>query len=315
MSQLDCSIIIISWNVRELLQRCVESLQQSLAGSDWQTEIIVVDNASSDGSAALVRTEFPTVRLIETGANLGYAGGVNAGLAVAQGRWLLVLNPDIEAVDAALPVLLAWAAAHPHCAVVGPQLRYPDGALQSSRRRWPTRLTLFMESTLLARWWPHNPWARRYHLDDRPADAEQSVDWLVGAALLVRHAAVAAVGGMDERFWMYSEELEWQWRLSRQGAIWYVPAAVLIHHEGRSSAQVPARKHIAFQRSKLRFAARQFGPGVATTLHLFLLLGYLIDWLTEAGKWLLGHKRALRRERMQVYAAVITTLLKVSDPR
>ena len=301
----DISILIVSWNVRELLQRCLDSLPNSLAGTAWTSQIIVVDNASHDGSAELIRSKFPAVGLIETGANLGFAGGVNAGLAACAGRWIFVLNPDTEMVADALPTLLEFAASHPDAAVIGPQLRYADGSLQSSRRRFPTPLTYFLESTLLARCWPRNPWAQRYHLVDRsPADV-QRVDWLVGAALLVRRSAIVQAGGLDANFWMYSEELEWQRRLGRHGAIWYVPQAVVIHHEGKSSEQAPARKHLAFQRSKLRYVARTNGAALATALHIFLLLCYGLDWLIEAAKWLIGHKRPLRRQRMQVYGQVL----------
>jgi GT2 family glycosyltransferase len=304
----DVSVLIVSWNVRDLLRRCLASVQSSLAGSGYSCDTIVVDNASHDGSAAMVRAEFPAVRLIESGANLGFAGGVNAGLASAQGRWIFVLNPDTELIGAALPALLDYTVLHPAAAVIGPQLRYPDGSIQSSRRRFPTIPTYFFESTLLARWWPHNPWARRYHVADVAPAEPQLVDWLVGAALLVRRTAIEHAGGLDAGFWMYSEELEWQRRLARHGAVWYLPQAVVTHHEGKSSEQAPARKHLAFQRSKLRYAARASSPGVATALHLFLLASYALDWLTEAAKWLLGHRRPLRRERMQVYAQVLRGL-------
>lgn len=307
---LECSVIVVSWNVRDLLRRCLESVRRELAANAVSAEIIVVDNASADGSPAMVRAEFPEAELIETGANLGFAGGVNAGLARAQGRWLLVLNPDTELEPAALATLLHWAERLPGAAVAGPQLRYPDGSLQSSRRRLPTPLTYFFESTLLARWWPGNPWARRYHLANRPAEAQQRVDWLVGAALLVRRSAAEAAGPLDERFWMYSEELEWQRRLGAHGGIWYVPQAVIVHHEGRSSEQAPLRKHLAFQRSKLRYAALAHGPALATALHLFLLATYGLDWLAEAAKWALGHKRELRRERLAIYGAVVGALLR-----
>lgn len=303
---IDCSVIVVSWNVAPLLERCLASLA---AQSGPTTEVIVVDNASADGSPALVRERFPTALLIETGANLGYAGGVNAGLAAARGRWALVLNPDTELAPDALATLLAWGDAHPEVAVIGPRLVFGDGSPQSSRRRWPTPATFFWESTLLERWRPANAAARRYRMDDAPAAGPQQVDWLVGAALLVRMDAIAAVGGMDTRYWMYSEELEWQRRLSACGQIWYLPTATITHHEGRSSSQVPARKHIAFQASKLRYANQHHGPLLATALHLFLAASYALEWATEAAKWLLGHRRELRRERLAVYSAVLRSLM------
>ena len=307
--KLDCSIVIVSWNVRDLLDQCLQSVLSSMESGGYTYEIIVVDNASHDQTPALVRQKFPMVQLIETGANLGFAQGVNRGLEVAQGRWLCVLNPDTVVQTDALPLLLHWARLLPHAVVLGPRLVYADGTQQSSRRRWPTPLTLFMESTLLERWWPHNRWAQRYHMHDLPyADQPQQVDWLVGAVLLVAHKAIKTAGGLDSRFWMYSEELEWQQRLAQSGSIWYIPQAQVIHYEGQSSAQVPARKHIAFQQSKLRYTNQRFGPALATMLHLFLLCSYSFEWVTETIKLLLGHKPTLRRERRQIYRQVLKAL-------
>lgn len=307
---LDLSVIVVSWNVRDLLRRCLQSIERSLDGN-FSAEIIVVDNSSSDGSAAMVRSEFPQVRLIETGANLGYSGGVNAGLRVACGRFLCVLNPDTEIVGDALPTLVRYMQAHPEVAVVGPQLRYPDGTIQSSRRRLPSPMMALWESTILATWWPDNPWGRRFRMEDLPDNREQPVEWLVGAALLVRREDIERAGPMDERFWMFSEELEWQRRLGAGGRrIVYLPQAQIIHHEGQSTAQVPARKHLAFQQSKLRYIAQTHGRGAALLLRCILLLGYAVELATEVLKWALGHKRPLRRERMRTYVAVLRGLLR-----
>lgn len=314
---LDLAIVIVSYNVRDLLRRCLRSIDAALAGSMLRCGTIVVDNASRDGSAAMVRAEFPQVQLIALDANLGFAGGNNVGLRGIgeQGSGVrshgagpaavLLLNPDTEVVEDALEQLTGYLAAHPEVAVVGPQLRYGDGTPQSSRRRFPTIGTLFWESTLLELWWPGNPWARRYRCQDRAALEPQVVDWLVGAALLVRWAAIERAGLLDEGFFMYSEELEWQARLGRYGQIVYLPAALIVHHEGKSSEQNLARRHINFNRSKLRYAGRRWGWWVAWPLRAFLLVSYLLQLLIEAGKWLLGHKRPLRRQRIAQYRTIL----------
>ena len=131
------------------------------------TEIIVVDNASADGSAAMVAAEFPAVRLIANTENVGFTRGNNQGLAVARGRYVFFLNPDTEVVGDALAVMVAYLDAHPEVGALGPQLRYGDGSLQSSRRRFPTFATALFESTPLAWHWPGNPWARRYRMEDQ----------------------------------------------------------------------------------------------------------------------------------------------------
>ncbi|NJK82313.1 MAG: glycosyltransferase, partial [Chloroflexaceae bacterium] len=164
------AIIIVAWNVRDLLRRCLQTVDESLAGSNISYQVLVVDNASHDGTAAMVRTEFPAVRLLEPGANLGFVGGNNLALralgfgapGAAPVEYVLLLNPDTEPVGDALPRLVHALAAAPDLVAAGPMLCYGDGSLQSSRRRFPTRRTFFFESTPLARLWPANPWAQRY---------------------------------------------------------------------------------------------------------------------------------------------------------
>lgn len=315
----ELAIIIVSYNVRDLLRRCLQSIEASCAASGPACTIIVVDNASHDGSVAMVRAEFPAVQVIALDTNVGFAGGNNVGLRwlmdaarevangedIRAGRYVLLLNPDTEVVGAALHELVRYVEDHPEVVVVGPQLRYGDGALQSSRRRFPTVGTLFWESTLLEQWWPHNPWAQRYRYGDQPVMEPQAVDWLVGAALLVRLTAIDQAGLLDEQFFMYSEELEWQQRLGRYGSIVYVPSAVVTHYEGKSSEQNLARRHVNFNRSKLRYARLRFGVLVSWLLRVFLLITYGVQLVIEAAKWLLGHKRSLRRQRIVQYSAIL----------
>ncbi|MEM8533052.1 MAG: glycosyltransferase family 2 protein [Chloroflexota bacterium] len=309
------AIIIVSWNTRKLLGRCLETVQASLSHTNITPTIIVVDNASTDGTPAMLRTEHPKVCLIESGRNLGFAGGNNLALRrVLSGQqtpdYVLLLNPDTEVLADALPQLVQYLEAHPDVAVVGPQLRYPDGSIQSSRRRFPQRMTFFMESTPLEQYWPNNPWVRHYRCDDTPHTDQQHVDWLVGAALLVRRSAILQAGILDDRFLMYSEELEWQQRMRRAqaGYIAYMPTAVIVHHEGKSSEQAIARRYINFQQSRLRHARMMYGQRFATMLRLFLQVAYGGELLVEASKWLLGHKRSLRAQRVEVYWQVIRAL-------
>jgi len=249
----------------------------------------------------------------------------------------LLLNPDTEVVGDAIPTLVRYMAAHPAVAVVGPQLRYADGSIQSSRRRFPSKGVYFWESTPLEQRWPNNPWTRRYHMADMPDDREQEVDWLVGAALLVRREAIERAGLLDAGFTMYSEELEWQRRIQGMGdkrsaggsygwgmgeqrhaqpptpiphppRIVYLPEAVIIHHEGKSSEQALARRYLNFQRGRLRDAHMVYGQRFAAQLRLFLRAAYALELATEAAKWLLGHKRPLRAQRSAIYRQVLRDL-------
>ncbi len=346
----DLAIIIVSWNVRDLLRRCLHSVVASLAQSGIDYQIVVVDNASSDGTPAMLYTEFPQVQVYELDRNLGFAAANNLALsalgfsdqpatvchqaavaAAPRPTYILLLNPDTEIVADALPQLVAYLAVHPDLVAVGPQLRYATGHMQSSRRRFPTRLTFFWESTPLERCWPTNPWARRYHCLDCDASRVQRVDWLVGAALLVRGTAISQVGLLDTRFFMYSEELEWQYRLqatvsrrfsekqrspallpthSTESAIAYLPQAVIIHYEGQSSEQVPVARHLHFQQSKLRLACLLYGRWFALVVRMFVLVCYVWELASESIKFALGHRRPLRRQRIGVYATLLRSGLR-----
>jgi N-acetylglucosaminyl-diphospho-decaprenol L-rhamnosyltransferase len=306
-----CSIIIVNWNVCALLRRCIASLPDA-AGPGLRYEVLVVDNASHDDSVAMVRAEFPGVRLLVNTVNRGFTGGNNQGIAASRGRTLLLLNPDTEMAPGALTTLLATLDATPDVGVVGPQLRNPDGSTQSSRRRFPTLATALIESTPLQPYLPRHPLLRRYYVADQPDDVRHDVDWITGACMLVRRAALQQVGGFDERYFMYSEELDLCRRIRAAGwRIVYEPAAVVVHHEGQSSGQdVPAR-HIRFNRSKVRYFVRWHGVRAAAVLRSWLLALYVWQGTLEAGKWLLGHKRPLRAARLRLIAGVLRSGLRL----
>ena len=306
MTQPDLSVIVLSWNVRGLLRDCLASLPLN----DARVEVIVVDAASADGSADMVRAEFPAVRLLPQAENLGYTRGNNIGLRAAQGRYLLILNPDTTVVGEALRAMVDYMEAHLRVGGLGPQLTDPDGAVQSTRRRFPTLATVFFESTWLQPLAPRSL-LDRYYARDLPDGAVSQVDWVMGAALLMRREAYAQVGGLDEGFFMYSEEVDWCRRLKAAGwQVVYFPPARIIHHAGRSSEQVPAATHIRFNASKVRYVGKVYGPVAALALRWFLLGGFALQLALEAGKWALGHKRPLRAARVQVYWRVLGSRLK-----
>jgi N-acetylglucosaminyl-diphospho-decaprenol L-rhamnosyltransferase len=310
---VDLSIIVVNWNVCDLLRRCLASLESGCAqlAPALSAEVIVVDCASSDGSPDMVRREFPRVRLLATQRNLGYAGGINLGAGEATGRYLLMLNPDTEVAAGALGVMLRYLDEHAGVGAVGPQLRYPDGSLQPSRRRFPTLATAFFESTLLQQWFPGNSIAQRYYLADRPADVAQAVDWLVGAAWMVRREAWQEAGPLDEGFFMYFEELDWCRRCRMAGwEVHYVPEAQVVHHEGKSSGQVVAARTIRFQRSKIRYFEKYYGSAWAETIRLFLLLTFALQWAEEGLKGLLGRQRDVHRQRTAAYRQVLRSGLR-----
>lgn len=311
MSRCDLSIVIISWNVRELLRRCLDSIREGLKGEKGlSVETIVFDNGSADGSADMVREGFPWVHLMESQVNLGFTKGNNLALGQSEGCYILLLNPDTEVVGDALGTMVAYMEAHPRVGALGPQLLNPDGTTRSSRRRFPTLATAFLESTVLQPWFQRSGILERYYLLDKPDDEIQPVDWVVGAALLIRLEALHQVGPLDEEFFMYSEELDWCYRLKAQGwEVVYLPAAQVVHQEGKSSEQVLAFRHIQFQRSKVLFFKKYYGWR-GEVLRWFVLSTYLYLFLLEGLKWLAGHKRPLRRERVAAYWQVLRSRLK-----
>jgi len=306
---VDLSIVILSWNVCDLLRQCLKSVARdrplSADHPPLATEIIVVDNASSDGSVEMVRAEFPGVRLIANQANRGYTGGNNDGIAAATGRYVMILNPDTRVLDDALVAMVAYADAHPDVGVVGPQLLNPDGSVQSSRRRFPTLMTGLFESTWLQSLAPRDV-LRRYYVRDQPDAAIQEVDWLFGACFLVRREVIQQVGTLDEDFFMYSEEMDWCRRIRQAGwKVVYLPEAQVIHYGGKSSDQVAAQRHIYFQTSKVRYFRKHHGAWTAGMLRVALLAMYAWLLVLEAGKGAVGHKRTLRRERVRAYWQVL----------
>jgi N-acetylglucosaminyl-diphospho-decaprenol L-rhamnosyltransferase len=311
MTPPDLSIVIVSWNVRDLLIACLESILRSVQDShSIRAELIVVDSASTDGSAVLIAERFPAIRVLPQSENLGFTAGNNLGLQSATGRYLMLLNPDTIVVDDALAKMVAYLDANPKVGALGPQTLNPDGSTQSTRRRFPTIAIGFWESTWI------QPFAPRHLLDcyyatDIQDNQIAEVDWVQGSALVVRREVYAQIGGLDTGYVMYSEELDWCRRIKSAGwQVIYLGTVQIIHYGGQSTDQVTTRSHIHFQQSKLRYFRKYHGPIVAFVLRIFLIGSYMQQYLTETLKGALGHKRDLRQARTRVYRQVIRVLVR-----
>jgi GT2 family glycosyltransferase len=315
---VDLSIIIVSWNVAALLAACLESIDASIAASADNTppltvEVIVVDSASADGTPEMVRQRFPQVQLIALETNLGYTRANNLGLARAQGRHLFLLNPDTLILDDALARLVGFLDAHPEVGMCGPHTLNGDGTTQSTRRRFPTFWIGLFESTWLQPYAPKRLLDSYYYVNGNGVHETLDVDWVQGSALMARREVYEQIGGLDEGFVMFSEELDWCHRARDAGwRVVYVGDAEIIHYGGKSTEQAVAQTHILFQQSKLRYFRKYHGPVVAAFLRTFLQANYLAQILVEGGKWLLGHKRPLRQNRISAYWRVLRSGLKVT---
>jgi N-acetylglucosaminyl-diphospho-decaprenol L-rhamnosyltransferase len=255
---MELSVIVVSFNSAAFIERCLASVATFLGGVNH--EVCVVDNASSDGSASLVREHFPRVRVIANPQNLGFAAGVNRGLGATQGRYVLWLNPDAELLDAGAGDLIGFLEKHPTVGILGPQLVDPSGEVQLSCRAFPSyRTALFHRHSLLTRWFPENPGSREYLLSDWDHRTAREVDWVSGACLLHHRRLLDEIGPLDERFFMYCEDVDFCLRARQAGwSVRYHPGARVLHHVGGSSRAGALRMVVARHRSMWRYYVKHF---------------------------------------------------------
>jgi N-acetylglucosaminyl-diphospho-decaprenol L-rhamnosyltransferase len=321
-AQPTVGVVVVSYNTAALLRRCL----QSLARCTLPLRVVVVDNGSTDDSTAIVRAEFPVVELAVLPENPGYAAATNAGfralgLPVAADStgcepdsvpdYGLVLNPDTEIEPGAIETLVAFLEAHPRVGLVGPRLLNPDRSLQRAAFRFPTWLTpvfdLFPPGEVLPGRLYDSWWHGRYpqELTEEPFP----IDYPLGACMLVRAATLAQVGGLDPGYFMYSEEVDWCWRIRYAGwAIWQVPAAHVVHVGGAATSQVRPRMLVALYRSRARFLALHY-PARALWIYrrivrLGMLRASLLAW-RDYGQGRID--RNALRVRLLAYAEATTT--------
>jgi N-acetylglucosaminyl-diphospho-decaprenol L-rhamnosyltransferase len=302
----DLSIVIVSWNVRDYLAACLDSIHANTG--DLTYEVVVVDSYSDDGTVEMVRSRYAWVKFLPQPSNVGFTRGNNIGLGTAQGRYLMLLNPDTEILGDALPRMVSYLDDNPHVGIVGPRTLNSDGTTQSTRRRFPTLLTAVFESTWLQGWAPRRV-LDEFYARDIPDDGTADVDWVQGSALMIRRKVYGQIGGLDEQYVMFSEEMDWCKRARSAGwRVVYMGDAVVVHHGGKSTEQTSALKHIHFQNSKLRYFRKFHGPLAALALRVFIVASYAEQILIEQIKAALGHKRDMRRERVRIYWKVIRSL-------
>jgi N-acetylglucosaminyl-diphospho-decaprenol L-rhamnosyltransferase len=260
----DIAAVLVNYNAGSELVLALQSLASDLSGREW--EAVVVDNASIDGSDGFAQAFAPRVRLIRNETNIGFGRAVNQGMAACSAPLVLIMNPDCRVNRGAVAALEAQLAAYDTCAVAGPRVLDPDGAVQGSARGDPDMWTgLFGRTGRLRGWFPLLPAARRNVVTDAAignGTASVVVDWVSGACMLVRRSVFDAVGGFDEGYFMYWEDADLCRRLRARGYhVRYVPAATVVHKVGQSSRTAPAASIRAFHDSAYRYYSGHVAKG------------------------------------------------------
>jgi GT2 family glycosyltransferase len=266
----DVSVSLVNTNSRELLLACLESLQ----GAGEDVEVVVLDNASEDGSAAAVRERFPAVRVIEQRHRAGFGANHNTVIRATTGRYVFVLNEDTTSDDWGFERMVAHLDANPRVAALGPRLVYPDGRPQTSAWRFPSPATEVLALLTLG----------RAGVVQSGGSEPRDVDWAMAAALLVRRAALDEVGLFDEEFFIYSEETDLARRLRSSG--WrtqYFPEVTVVHHESQFSAGIPERRINEMWRGRHRYWRKHHSAAGARVAALSMGAQYAVRALVRAG--------------------------------
>ena len=266
------TIVIVAWNTRELLHRCLQSLEN--VSPELRTQVVVVDNASSDGTVDMVRDRFPWVELIASDRNLGFGAANNLAFSRASGEHVLLLNPDTQVKAGALETMLGYLRSHPDVGVVGTTLFNPDGTLQPSCHSFYSFVDSLKHNRLVDRM------TERWKVSDaqrsgRPSD----VDWMIGACLLVRGETLLALNGFDPDFFLYAEEIDLEYRIRQAGQrVVFVPSTGVVHYGGQSARQAPVAAAFHDYRGRWLFVRKHYSTISATA--------YLAKTVVAIGFWL-----------------------------
>jgi len=282
--KIDLSIIIVNYNVRNLLKKCLESIfnfQKALS-----FEVLVIDNHSEDESGRMIKEHFPQVKLIENKKNRGFSAGCNQGIRESRGRYVLLLNPDTEFTPGGVTAMVKFMEDHPRVGVCGPRMTDPRGKVHPSCRSFPSYLTAISSSqSILTRLFPRNPLSRRYLLKDKNTGQKREVDWVSGSCLLTKREVFERVGLLDESFFMYVEDVDFCYRARKRGfSVYYFPEVRVIHHIARSTRKRGLRMKVEHHRSiynyyRKHYTTNAFLRGIiffSIWLRLFSVIGTML---------------------------------------
>lgn len=297
------SILIVNWNTREVLRDCLRTVYEQTQKVPF--EVIVVDNASEDGSVDMVNTAFPRVVLLANTTNRGFAAANNQGMEVARGRYVLLLNSDTLVLDGAIDKMVAFAEEHPEAAAVACRVLNPDRTWQPTSFMFPSALNLLIGTFYLNKLFPRNRFFGRERMTWWDGQEVRAVDVVAGCFILVRREIIRQVGVLDESYFMYGEESDWCYRFHKAGwKVLYTPVASIVHLGGVSSARIKGPMCLQLRASTLLFLRKHGGMASYLAACLFVSLFFLLRlplWLTKA--LMAGRAGSDDWETVRTYAA------------
>jgi GT2 family glycosyltransferase len=275
------SIIIVNYNTEEMLKGCLESIYAGSNGTPL--DVWVVDNNSRDHSVAMVKSLFPRVRMIENQSNIGFSKANNMVVSQSRSDYLLLLNPDTLILGNAIERMVKFMREHPEVGIAGCKVLNRDGTLQlACRRSIPTPEVAFYRLTGLSRLFPKSRVLAKYNMTYESPDQTHEVDAVSGAFLMIRREVVETIGPLDERFFMYGEELDWCLRTKRAGwAVMYHPGAQIIHYKGESTKYNSRKAAIEFYRAMYLFHKKHFAKDYSRITNFFIYAGIAFEAITS----------------------------------
>lgn len=306
---VDISVVIVAWNARPYLKLCLESL--ATAPPRRSMEVLVVDNASGDGSVGMIETQFPWVKLTKSSENLGFSKGNNVAIRQAQGRYIALVNPDVIVFPGCLDALADFLDQNPKVGNVGPYVLNPDMSLQSSCRRFPTLWNNFCSASGLSSKFKNSRFFAGEHMFYFAHDRTLAVDVIVGCFSFVRREAFDSVGLLDEKLFMYGDDVDWCRRARNAGwEVVFYPGAQAIHDRGKTTAPYPVRFAVAQQRSVLHYWTKHHGFFGVLGIRSIMLFHHLLRYLGAVLSGILSPaKRSQGDVRKQVSGACLRQLI------
>jgi GT2 family glycosyltransferase len=304
----EISVVIVAWNAKRYLELCLNSLVE--APPRRSMEVFVVDNASSDGTAEMVESVYPWVKLIKSAENLGFSRGNNVAIRQCQGRYIALVNPDVIVFPRCLDALAGFLDENPKAGNVGPRVFNPDMTQQSTCRRFPTLWNNFCSATHLGSIFKGSRFFAGEHMFYFPHDRTLQVDVIVGCFSMIRRQAFDEVGLLDDGLFMYGDDVDWCRRARNAGwEVFFYPGARAIHDRGKTTAPYPVRFAVAQQRSVLRYWRKHHSPVEVLGIRSIMMFHHVVRYATATVSGLFKSRRTRDSVRKQVSGACLRELL------